>query len=269
VNTAFAGVDVFSFSIAIDGLYNKSHLEINLIRKLTIAKDLVCVGTTENIGRIVLRLERVATETSRSPRSGNVFTQMESWSETVHFTTHARGVVFDVFVNGKEKVNPEPESAGTFFTSQLPQLKQLVDHEFVRRGTGDSFTKEASLSNYSEFMEWFRQKFDTLKGMYSFSTTDCKPIVIAVITHSRFMRKYLTEMGVKGPSPRNVATVRQRFLVKEDGSFCRATQNEKHLNVPEAVGEILYIGIERPKTRKELIEDGGIANCKLASRLLK
>jgi hypothetical protein len=123
----------------------------------------------------------------------------------------------------------------------------------------DKFTSEVNSSDYSAFVIWLHQKLPILCAMENKHTVR----TIAVVTHGRFMRKFLTKNG-KSSIPRNVMMVRQKFQLTAQGGMQLISGLPSQLVSPN--DGVVYSGIKSPETLEVLRADGGIINCDLWSQ---
>lgn len=146
--------------------------------------------------------------------------------------------------------------------SVLRESGRRVSYELARQGVTDKFTSEVNSSDYNAFVIWLQQKLPILCAMAAMENKHTVR-TIAVVTHGRFMRKFLTKNG-KPPTPRNVMMVRQRFQLTEQGVLQLISGLPSQLMSHN--DGVVYAGIKSPETLEVLQADGGTINCKLWSQ---
>ena len=126
--------------------------------------------------------------------------------------------------------------------SALQDTSVRVNYELVRRNVSDQFSRAALSSDYDKFIAWLHQKLQTVKSLSGRTVDSTEALHVVVVTHSRFMRTFLSQRGASGPSPQNVAMVSQRFEMKHD-----TLRRISVLPATLGTGDLEFVGIPRPE----------------------
>lgn len=138
----------------------------------------------------------------------------------------------------------------------LKSMKNRVDYSYVAKD--GKYLSFANKSNHTMFINWLSKELPNLIKMYGLEKR--KKIKIAVVTHSFYMKKHLSETKVDKPFNVGMARLRYRYkrkLIKTKDYKITSFRTKDKKNKKDGM---IFKGFPRPKEKPKELK-----NCKFMS----